>query len=197
MTRSLSPAPLGASEMWQEEVDVKTIQDEVAALGKLITNDYKDLEPVHCVCILNGAAIFCADLIRQIILPIELSFIKVSSYRDSESPQELIIDLTSLGIIEDRHVLVIDDIYDTGNTMNRVVDLLQHRSVKSIKTCALLVKPNENREESPNYHCITVKDDRFYVGYGMDYKGIGRNFPHIVSKKRTTNGKHNFRVSFK
>ena len=169
---------------WAEIATQDKIQKEVRRLGKQIKNDYKDKVPICAVCILKGAFPFFSDIVRSISLEMSTEFIFASSYRDSEEPDEIEINASSIGDITNRHVLIIDDIYDTGMTLESVKIELSCLRPASIKTCALLVKENPERIIEPDYFGFQVDPEGFYVGYGMDYKGLGRNLPFIVSKPK-------------
>ena len=165
-----------------------TIQDRVQALGQTISTDYRaggtarkdPHRPPMAVCVLRGALIFMADLLRQIEIEIEYDFICVASYGDGTSPGavRLIKDLE--GPIRDRDVLIVEDIIDTGHTIRYLKRTLAARDPASIRVCALIDKTA--RREVPaeiNYIGFELTDDEFIVGYGMDYTGLYRNLPQI------------------
>ena len=166
-----------------EQLDVLHSQEALAArigeLGAQITRDYAGKELV-LVCVLKGAALFFADLIRAIDLPISLDFIGLSSYgeaTESSGVVKITSDLTKP--IQSKHVLVIEDIVDTGLTMRYLLDNLATRHPASVKICALLHKPARARTKIEiDYLGFTISD-LFVVGYGLDFGEKLRNVPFI------------------
>lgn len=159
-------------------IDADQIATKVAELGTQISADYADLNPL-LVPVLNGAFVFAADLIRHITCPAEVSFIKVASYEMMESRGEI---EEILGISEDiagRHILLVEDIVDTGLTMQEVVKNFKYLQPASVHVVSLLVKPESMKGHVPlRYIGFNIGPD-FVVGYGMDYDGQGRNLPAI------------------
>lgn len=155
------------------------IQEVTKKLGELITADMKDKNPL-VICVLKGAVLFMADIVRQIDTYCELDFMDVSSYGDGlESSGEVKI-IKDLDVsVKDRHIVIVEDIIDTGRTLERLVELLKHRHAASVKICTLLDKP-ERRVKSvvPDYVGFEVPNE-FVVGYGLDYKGHYRNLPYV------------------
>lgn len=148
-------------------------------LGEQITKDYEGKD-LLVVGILNGAIVFCTDLMRQIDRQINIDFMSVSSYGEgtvSSGKVKVMKDLN--GSIKGRNVLIVDDILDTGKTMLHLVDMLQQRDPASIKICVLLDKPARREEDIyADYVGYTVPD-AFVVGYGLDYAEEYRNLPYI------------------
>ena len=157
----------------------KKIDQRITELAKIIENDYSDKELV-VVCILNGAFIFCSDLIRKINKPIYVDFMKASSYGDATiSSGNLKIDLDLKVDIEGKHVLLVEDIVDTGLTLTNILARLKKRNPASLKLASLLYK--EARNEYPvniDYLGFNI-DDLFVIGYGLDYAGRYRELPYI------------------
>lgn len=158
------------------------IQETVSLLGYQITMDYKDIkEPLIVVGLLKGSFIFMADLVRKIELPMHIEFMTVSSY-NSENKQE-----KELKIIQDmnvsiagRDVLLVEDIVDSGMTFSKILELLNSRHPKSLKTCALLNKKECRVVDVPlNYYGVEIAD-KFVYGYGLDNSQQRRNLPHIA-----------------
>jgi len=156
------------------------IQARVAEMGAQISADYAGKEP-HLVCVLKGACTFLTDLSRAIDLPLTLDYIAVSSYgaaTKSSGEVQLIKDL-SQGL-DGRDLLVVEDIVDTGLTLNYMLKMLRARGPRSMKVAALLSKPSRRLVETPvDYVGFTV-DDHFVVGYGLDYNEKYRNLKDIV-----------------
>ena len=159
------------------------ISTKVAEMGKRISKDYAG-EQLLLIIVLRGAALFAADLCREIEGDVVLDFIAVSSYGSSTSTSGVVRFLKDLEeSVEGRHVLVVEDIVDTGLTLNYLVDNLRSRNPKSIRTCTLLDKPSRRRVEiRPDYSGFTI-EDLFVVGYGLDYDQSYRNLPDICVHK--------------
>ena len=157
------------------------IARRVAEMGAQISLDYagKDL---MLVCILKGANIFLADLVRQITLPLSYDFVAVSSYGADTKSSGVVRILKDLDeSVESKHVLVIEDIVDTGLTLrlSYLLENLRSRRAASVKICTLLDKPSRRRMDVPvDYFGFNI-EDRFVVGYGLDYAGKYRNLPYI------------------
>lgn len=160
----------------KEEIDKK-----VKELGKQITEDYKDKDLI-LVCILKGAVIFMSDLARNIEMPIGMDFMAVSSYgRTSTSTGEVRIIKDLDFSVEDKDILIIEDIIDTGYTLNYLMDNLKKRGASSVKVCTLLDKPDRRKVDVPVDYLGFVIPDEFVVGYGLDYDEIGRNLPYVAA----------------
>ena len=153
-----------------------------AKLGKQITEDYKNSDkPIICIVILKGSLIFASDLIRHIELPLEVEFMKVSSYgAGTKNSGEIKIHLDLLRAnLEKYNLIIIEDIVDSGRTLARLTQLLSNRNASSVKTCTLLDKPSRREVEFvPDYCGMTIPDD-FVIGYGLDYDEKFRNLPYV------------------
>jgi len=156
------------------------LKEKIEKLGKQITNDYNYEEGLLVVGLLRGSIVFMSDLIRKINLPIKIDFMTVSSYgNDMESSREVKIIKDLNENIMNKHVLIVEDIVDTGYTLSKVINLLNQRGPKSIKICTLLDK--EERREAEvfvDYKGFDIPDE-FVVGYGIDYAQKHRNLPYI------------------
>lgn len=158
------------------------IQERVEELAAAITEDYRDRSPFVMVGILNGAFIFMADLVRQIRIPIEFDFMELSSYGSSTKASGVIRIGKDLGVdITDRHVLIIEDIIDTGLTLRFLERDLAGRGAASIEICALLNKETVNKVDIPVRYTGFTIPDRYVVGYGLDLAGKYRNLPYIAA----------------
>jgi hypoxanthine phosphoribosyltransferase len=157
----------------------ETIAKRIAELGQQISKDYAGQEAI-CVCILKGSVIFFSDLVRAIDLPVEFDFIRASSYgNELSSSGDVKITKDLSGSINDKHVIVIEDIVDTGITLSFLLDLFKSRNPKSIKLCALLHKPaNKVKDVKIDYLGFTI-DNHFVVGYGLDAAEKYRNLDFV------------------
>lgn len=164
-----------------ERVLIQTheIQSRIAELGKQITEDYKG-ESLVLVCVLKGAFLFMADLCRHINLPMNTEFMAISSYGHATKSSGVVRILKDLNeCIEDRNVLIVEDIVDTGLTLSYLVDLLATRHPRSLKVCTLCSKPQCHKREVKIDYCGFELPSEFAVGYGLDYKDFYRNLPFI------------------
>jgi hypoxanthine phosphoribosyltransferase len=156
------------------------LQRRIAELGAEINRDYAG-ERILLVCILRGGIMFLADLIRHIDVPIQLDFMAVSSYsigaRQSSGQARITLDLKT--DIANRHVLLIEDIVDSGYTLEAVLNLLHTRRPKSLKTCVLLDKAVRREVPVPIDYCGFVIPDKFVFGYGLDIDEYYRNLNFI------------------
>lgn len=170
--------------MIKENTEVLISEEEllnrVKILGEQITKDYKDKELV-VVGTLKGAFMFMSDLVKNIKLPITLDFISVSSYGNSTESSGVVRILKDLDhSIEGKHVLIIEDIVDTGLTLNYLLENLKSKGAESVKVCTLLDKPERRKVDVKiDYKGFDV-EDVFIVGYGIDYAQSYRNLPYIA-----------------
>ena len=160
-------------------LDSETIKKRVAELGKEITEAYKDDSPLM-ICILKGSVIFYADLVRAIDLPVRFEFMTASSYGSatvSSGEVKIISELDDK--IAGRHVILVEDIVDSGRTIAYIKNDMLKKGVKSLKVCALLDKPERRVTDVQADFCGFVIPDEFVVGYGLDFDQKYRNFPDI------------------
>ena len=155
------------------------IRQKVRQLARQIERDFKG-EPLHLVCILKGACIFLADLLRELDLPVSVDFIAVSSYGKGTLPSGEVRITKDLDYsIENLNVIIVEDILDTGLTLNYLYRILQTRKPKSLKIAALLDKPARRIKEVPVDYVGFKIPDAFVVGYGLDYGERYRNLPDV------------------
>lgn len=155
------------------------IKEKVAELGKQIENDYKG-EEILVVGILKGANVFTCDLIRQIDLDVKIDFMSVSSYGSGTESSGTVRILKDLDTdIKGRNVLIVEDIIDSGRTLSNLVKELQIREPKSLKLCTLLDKPSRRVVDVDVEYVGFEIEDKFIVGYGIDYAEKYRNLPYI------------------
>lgn len=158
----------------EEEVDAK-----IAELGAQISKDYEGKE-IHLICILKGGVFFACELAKRITVPVSLDFMSVSSYGNSKESSGIVKIVKDLDEpLEGKHVLIVEDIIDSGKTLNHLIPMLHSRNPKDIKLCALLSKPSR-READVDIHYLGFEiPDAFVVGYGLDYAQKYRNLPFI------------------
>lgn len=154
------------------------IEAEVERIADEINRDYRGEMPLFVV-ILNGAFVFAADLFKRIHLDAEICFIKLASYKGVKSTGKVI---TAIGLdaeIYNRHVIILEDIVDTGKTLSQFLPTLEHQHPASLRIAALLHKPSATVHEIRiDYLGFTIPD-KFVLGYGLDYDGLGRNIKEI------------------
>jgi hypoxanthine phosphoribosyltransferase len=157
------------------------IQDRVGDIGAALTTQLGDKCPLF-ISILSGAFVFASDLIRSFNTPCEVGFVKLASYQGTRSSGDV---QTVMGLQNDlsgRHLVVVEDIVDTGRTLHFFLDHLRQQGPASICTVALLCKPDALQFEVPIDYVGFEIPDAFVVGYGLDYDGLGRNLPEILVK---------------
>ena len=156
------------------------LQERIRALGEQITRDYAGAGDLVLICVLKGSYLFLADLSRAIDLPLTVDFMSVSSYGNgfkTSGVVRLVQDLSES--IEGKHVLVVEDIIDTGLTMSYLLENLQTRRPASLKVVSLLHKPSKARVQVNIDYLGFEIEDRFVIGYGLDFQGRFRNMPFI------------------
>ncbi|MBT3982701.1 MAG: hypoxanthine phosphoribosyltransferase [Bacteriovoracaceae bacterium] len=159
--------------------DELTIKNRIAELGAQITHDYAGQEIV-VVCVLKGAFVFCADLIKEINLPIRLEFISLSSYGDkTASSGEVKKNLDITGKIRGENVLVVEDIVDTGLTIETLFRDLSSREPRTMKLASLLFKPEKLKADVDIDYLAFEIEDQFVIGFGLDYAQRYRELPYI------------------
>lgn len=161
-------------------ISAKAIAARVESMAKEITEYFHDTDKLIVIGLLRGSFMFIADLVRELSLPVEVDFLETSSYDDGmESSREVRIMKDLRGEIEGRDVLVVEDIVDTGHTLQHVLNLLNSRHPARIMVCALLDKPSR-REVDVKADLVGFEiPDKFVVGYGIDYAQRNRNLPYI------------------
>ena len=154
------------------------ISARIKDLASQITSDYEGKNPVF-IGILNGSFMFCSDLLRLVNIPCEISFMKCSSYEGTSSTG-VIKQLFGLNQdIKGRHIVLIEDIIDTGFTMEFILKEISKQEPASIKICTLLFKPEALKAPIQSDYIGFETENKFLLGYGLDYDGYGRNLPEI------------------
>ena len=156
------------------------IQNRIRELGEILTAEYADKNPV-IVGVLKGVVVFYADMIRQIKVPCQMDFMWLSSYSGVNSTGKMLVRQDVTADIQGRHVLILEDIFDTGSSLEFTVNHLKEKHPASIKICTLLDKPERRREGvtlQADYVGFTIPN-AFVVGYGLDYNEKYRNLPYV------------------
>ena len=159
------------------------MQKKAQELGQAITNDYQNKQPL-LIGVLKGCVVFFSDLIRNINLDCEIDFMALSSYgRSSVSSGEVKVIKDLSTSIQDRHIIIVEDIVDSGITLNYLINLLKLRGAKSVEICTLMDKPERRqREVYPKYKGFVIPNE-FVVGYGLDYAEKYRHLPEVCVLK--------------
>ena len=163
-------------------INRETIENRITELAEQINNDYKDRCPLFLV-VLNGAFLFATELVKNIPLTCEITFVRLSSYAQTESTGNVrqIIGLEEK--ITDRDVIIIEDIVDTGLTMTQLLSQIENHKPKSIEIATLLHKPEALQKPVKMRYVGFEIENRFVVGYGLDYDGLGRNLDALYVLK--------------
>jgi hypoxanthine phosphoribosyltransferase len=159
-------------------ISKETIEQRVAALGKQIDEDYAGKNPLF-IAILNGSFIFAADLFRHITIDAEISFIKLASYKGTSSTGNVV---TAIGMEEQlhhRHIIILEDIIDTGKTLYSFIPEIESRQPASLKIATFLSKPSALKHPVHADYIGFEVPNKFVLGYGLDYDGHGRNLPEL------------------
>jgi hypoxanthine phosphoribosyltransferase len=159
-------------------LDAATIDTKVKELAERISSDYAGKRPLF-IAVLNGSFLFAADLFRNLTIDAEISFIKLASYKGTSSSGNVI---TAIGLEESlfgRHIILLEDIIDTGKTLHEFMPQLEHQGPASVCVAALLTKPEALQYPLRATYTGFEIPNKFVVGYGLDYDGLGRNIPEI------------------
>ena len=159
-------------------IDSKELNDSIESLSNKINQDYSEREPIF-LCVLNGAFVFAAELIKRFNHECQVSFVKLSSYQGLKSSGTI---NSLIGLNEDikgKDVIIVEDIVDTGQTIANIVENILNKNPRSIEVATLLYKPKSFKKQIPiKYKAIEIGND-FIVGFGLDYNGLGRNLEEI------------------
>jgi hypoxanthine phosphoribosyltransferase len=168
------------------EKDIEKVlftEEEIAAkvreLGGILAKEYEGKNPL-VICVLRGGAPFMTDLVRRMDIPLEMDFMAVSSYGASTQSSGVVRIIKDLDTsVEDRHVIIVEDIIDSGLTLSYLIDIIQRRNAASVKVVTLLDKPARRTVDLTPDYCGFQIPDAFVVGYGLDYAEKYRNLPYI------------------
>ncbi len=164
-------------------IEEKILQAKVAELGAKVTEDYRGKD-LLIVCVLKGAVIFTSDLIRKIDLPLDIDFMAISSYGANTKSSGVVRILKDLDMsIEGKHVLIVEDIIDSGLTLAYMIENLKSRGPASVEICTILDKKERRTIDLDIKYTGFVVPDEFVVGYGLDYAEKYRNLPYIAVLK--------------
>ena len=168
----------------KEHVRIMLTEEEVnrriEEVAQQINKDF-DGKPLHLICILKGGAMFMCELAKRLTMPVSFDFMSVSSYGGGTVSSGVVRIMKDLDeTLEDKHVLIVEDIIDTGRTLAYLIDVLNKRGPKDIHLCTLLDKPERRvkKQVTVDYTCFTIPDE-FVVGYGLDYDQHYRNLNYI------------------
>lgn len=159
-------------------IEAEEIQKRIREIGAQLSRDLEGKNPLF-LAILNGSYVFAADLLRHITTPCEISFVRVSSYSGMESTGRLTEVIGLKENIEGRTVVIVEDIIDSGFTMEGLVNSLKAKNPADLRICTLLTKPGNIKVDLDIPYCAFEIPNDFIVGYGLDYDGYGRNLPSI------------------
>lgn len=168
----------------REKIKVLISEEELSRgiqeVADRINKDYEGRK-VHLICILKGGAMFMCELAKRLTIPVSFDFMSVSSYgsgTESSGAVKIVKDLDES--LEDKELIIVEDIIDSGRTLSHLLELLQSRNPRSIKLCTLLDKPARRviKDVKVDYVCFSIPDE-FVVGYGLDYDQMYRNLPYI------------------
>lgn len=163
-------------------IDADTIQESIKRLAIDINKDLKDKDPIF-IAILNGSFMFAGDLMKHVTVPSEITFVRIASYKGLTSTKNIREVLGLKENIKDRTVVILEDIVDTGHTIEGLINQFETHGPKEIKVATLLFKPKALvKDVKPDYIALEIPND-FIVGYGLDYDGFGRNLQDIYKIK--------------
>ena len=161
-----------------KSISREEIDKEIKRVAAQINNDYAGKRPLF-LSVLNGSFMFVADLLKNIEIECEISFVKLSSYQGTETTGQVreVIGLSES--LEGRDVIILEDIVDTGHTMHKMMQSLKNSNPASVEIASLFVKPARMQVPVDVKYALFTIPDRFIVGYGLDYDGLGRNLPDV------------------
>lgn len=172
--------------LYNKKFEVFMAETEIDAIVNSMANKINNsgVQNPLFIAVLNGSFLFAADLMRRINIPnCEISFVKLSSYSGTETTEE-VSELIGLGQnIKNRNIVIIEDIIDTGITLEKIMSLIEKEEVADIKVATLLFKPDAYIKDIPINYIGKSIENKFVVGYGLDYDEIGRNLPNIYKLK--------------
>lgn len=163
-------------------IKADVLDKRIQEIADEINKDYVGKNPIF-IAVLNGSFIFASDLFKKVTVPAQISFIKLASYKGTTSTGNVI---TAIGLeesLKDRHVILLEDIIDTGKTLSEFLPQLANHGLASLKVAALLTKPEAMTYKVPVDYMGFEIENKFALGYGLDYDGYGRNLPELYQLK--------------
>ncbi len=168
----------------------EVLREKIKELGKKISEDYKGKELV-LVGVLKGGFVFLADLMREITIPVDMDLISVSSYGAATKSSGVVRIIKDIDInVTNKHVLIVEDLVDTGLTLKHLKELFNTRGPLSVKICTALDKPSRRKVEIEVEYDGIIIPDKFVIGYGLDYAGKYRNLPDVCTLKESLYNKN-------
>ena len=165
--------------------EYEQIKKRIRLLAIQLNIDFEDKIPVF-LGVLNGSFIFLADLIKEIDISSEVTFVKVSSYEGDKSSGKIKEEIGLQMSLKDRDVIIVEDIVDSGKTLEYLLKMVEKQKPASVNVCSLLLKPNSLKVELEEITYVGFEiPDEFVVGYGLDYKGLGRNLKDIYKNVKS------------
>lgn len=163
----------------EQLISQEEIQSRVKEIGAQISKDYAG-EEICLICVLKGGIMFMVDLAKEITIPVTMDFMAVSSYGNEQVSSGIVKIVKDLDDpIEGKHVLIVEDIIDSGRTLHYLINMLKERNPASIEVCTLLDKPEQRLVDVPVAYVGFVIPDQFVLGYGLDYEQRYRNLPYV------------------
>ncbi|MBC7538574.1 MAG: hypoxanthine phosphoribosyltransferase [Bacteriovorax sp.] len=159
-------------------ISKEAIDKRVKELAEMINRDYQNQE-IIIVCVLNGSFIFCADLVRYITVPVQIEMVSLSSYEGTESSGEVSFRLDVKQSLVGKNIILVEDIVDTGLTISFLLKHMKLKNLASLKLCSLLLKRARLKIEVPVDYLGFDIEDKFVIGYGLDFDGHYRELPYI------------------
>jgi adenylate kinase len=171
-------------KLHDKEFEIFLTDDEldmdIEVVAERLNADYADKTPIF-IAVLNGAFMFASELFKQVHVPCEISFVKLASYVGTSTTGEMNQLIGLSGSVEGRHLIIIEDIVDTGHTLEHLMNQLSEQKPASIEVATLLMKPDAYIKHFPVKYVARRIPNEFVVGFGLDYDGLGRNLPHIYT----------------
>ncbi|MCD8225600.1 MAG: hypoxanthine phosphoribosyltransferase [Clostridiales bacterium] len=168
------------AERIRELLSEEAVNRRISEVADQINRDYAGKE-IHLICVLKGGVFFTCELSKRLTIPVSMDFMSVSSYGDDTKSSGVVRIVKDLDEpLAGKHVLIVEDIIDSGRTLSYLIEVLRHRGPESIRLCTLLDKPERRvkKQVKVDYTCFTIPDE-FVVGYGLDYAQKYRNLPYI------------------
>jgi hypoxanthine phosphoribosyltransferase len=168
--------------IFEPYISAPIIHEKVNLIAHAINHDYAGAKPLIIV-VMNGAFVFAADLVRQFDIECDIMFVNIKSYNGTISNDSAVIQWDDGNNIVDRDIIIIEDIIDTGKTMAKLIPFLQTKGTRSVEVAAIFIKPDAAQHDIQIKYAGISIPDRFVVGYGLDYNGLGRNLKDVYQLK--------------